>query len=184
MDLVHWIKIQRPRSTAGDKAGLTGMSRSDQRRGAIGTAGCTSDNHDPAQAGGTAAAAHCGGAQRRKTASSPALKRSGAAVHQKRRERHHNDQERAANPTAGTRSGDSEARWSHDESPRRRSFGEGEPATRSTDAQTNSTGGLLTSRRLHWAVARRPNGGGTAASERNRSGGARWARVWGGGCRR
>jgi hypothetical protein len=72
------------------------------------------------------------------------------------------------NPTAGTRSGDSEARRSHDESLRRRSSGEGEPATRSTDAQTNRTGGLLTSRRFHWAVARRPNGGERAEPERRR----------------
>jgi hypothetical protein len=73
MDLVHWIKIQWPRSTAGDKAGLTGMSRFDQRRGAIGTAGCTSDGHGPAQAGGTAAAAHCG-----ERAGAKAIRRCGA----------------------------------------------------------------------------------------------------------
>jgi hypothetical protein len=166
MDLVHWIKIQRPGFNAGGGVRIDRYAGFDwkawhdlDRRMHIGRLRSSAGGRDN------------GDARRRKTASSPALKRSSAAVHQKRRERHQNDQERTANPTAGTRRGDGEARRSHDEQPRRRSSGEDGPAARCTSAQTSDTRGSLAERQFHKAAPKRRTGGETTANGRNRSGG-------------
>jgi hypothetical protein len=121
--------------------GLTGMSRSDQRRGAIWAAGwgnrrsrsrasgCSGGVRPAAGQGGGAKATRRWGAP---LAAGPSPKRRARAC-----ELNRNIPWRRRRRTAA-----------HSGQRRRRRSGEDEPTARSTNIQTNSTGGLLTSRRF------------------------------------